>query len=200
MLQRELLDLAAEDGRVRAELIASGELFDGYHPRMAAVHSRNAKTLDHIISEWGWPGRSLVGDDGAEAAWLVLQHAIGHPELLRNCLPLLQTAAEAGDVPASHPAYLEDRICCFEDRPQPYGTQLDWDENGELSPLPLQDAERVDELRAAVGLEPLSDRVAEARREAKAEGATPPPDFDQWQRKKTAWAKSAGWLSADIPG
>ena len=193
-LQEELAALVAEDKRVRDELVATGELFDGYHPQMAAVHSRNAAALDRIISEWGWPGRSLVGDDGAEAAWLVLQHAIAHPELLRRCLPLLQLAAEAGEASAAQPAYLEDRICCFEERPQRYGTQLDWDENGDLSPLPLQDAEHVDELRAAVGLGPLSDRIAEARREAEAEGATPPPDFEQWQRKKKAWAESAGWL------
>lgn len=37
--------LAAHDGAVRAELAASGALFDGYHPRMEAVHRENAARL-----------------------------------------------------------------------------------------------------------------------------------------------------------
>src|SRR5262245_10098602 len=80
-LRNELLDMAAEDQRVRAELAADGSLFDGYHPRMAEVHRRNAARLMDIIEEYGWPGRSLVGEDGAEAACLVLHHAIGDPPL-----------------------------------------------------------------------------------------------------------------------
>jgi hypothetical protein len=30
--------------------------------------------LRAIVSQYGWPGRSLVGEDGADAAWLLLQH------------------------------------------------------------------------------------------------------------------------------
>ena len=45
-----------EDHRVRAELAADGSLFDGYHPRMRAVHEANAERLAAILSERGWPG------------------------------------------------------------------------------------------------------------------------------------------------
>ena len=85
-LRNELLDMAAEDLRVRAELAADGSLFYGYHPRMAEVHRRNAARLDAVIEEHGWPGRSLVGEDGAEAACLILHHAIGDPPLQRRGL------------------------------------------------------------------------------------------------------------------
>ena len=190
----ELRELVALDEKTRSDLVASGELFDGYHPRMAAVHAENAAALKRIIGEWGWPGRSLVGEQGAEAAWLVLQHSIAHPQLQRACLPLLKKAASAGEVPAHHVAYLADRICCFEGRPQRYGTQLDWDENGELSPLPLEDADRVDRYRDSVGLGPLAERVEEARSHAREEGARPPEDIEKWQREKKAWAKSVGWV------
>jgi hypothetical protein len=53
-----------------------------------------------------------------ELAWLVLQHAIGSPDLQRWALPLLRAAAERRDVPASEVAMLEDQICVFEGRPQ----------------------------------------------------------------------------------
>lgn len=189
----ELLAMRKEDDRVRAELVASGDLFDGYHPRMADVHARNAQRLDAIVVKHGWPGRSLVGETGAEAAWLVLQHAIGHPALLRKCLPLLRESAEAREIEARHVAYLEDRICVLEGRPQRYGTQIDWDEHGELNPLPLQDPERVDSERASVGLGPLAAKLEQARRRAQAERETPPRDFDQRQAEMRAWAESVGW-------
>jgi hypothetical protein len=99
-LRAKLLALADRDKRVRSELVASGELFDGYHPRMASVHARNAEALERMIEAFGWPGRSLVGDEGMDAAWLVLQHAIARPDLQRRCLPLLKAAAEAKEAPA----------------------------------------------------------------------------------------------------
>jgi hypothetical protein len=53
----ELVAMAAEDRRVRAELAANGSLFDGYHPAMQAVHDLNAARLTAIIERHGWPGR-----------------------------------------------------------------------------------------------------------------------------------------------
>lgn len=134
-----------------------------------------------------------MGDDGADAAWSILQHAIGHPDLQRRCLPLLKDAVASGDINPAHPAYLEDRICVLEGRPQRYGTSFDWDENGELNPHPLQDPERVDAYRASVGLEPLAQRIAEARRRAATECETPPADFARRQQEMDAWARSVGW-------
>ena len=192
-LQRELQALADRDENKRAELVARGELFDGYHAEMAAVHAANAEALERIIARWGWPGASLVGESGANSAWLILQHAIGNPELQRRCLPLVQAAADAGEVPLRHAAFLEDRIRCFEGKPQRFGTQLDWDENGLLSPMPLEDAEGGDRRRADVGLEPLETRVNEARAEACREGAEPPENPAEWRRRREAWARSVGW-------
>src|SRR5262245_59076243 len=125
-LRRELLAMAAEDQAVRAELAADGSLFEGYHPRMEAVHRRNAARLAEILREHGWPGRGLAGEDGGHAAWLVLQHAIGDPPLQRAGVRLLWAAAAAGEAPAWQAAMLEDRVRSFEGRPQVYGTQFDW--------------------------------------------------------------------------
>src|SRR5436190_16694237 len=83
-LAAELIAMAEEDQRVRAELLAEGVLFDGYQPRMAEVHHRNALRLSAIMNEIGWPGRSVVSREAADAAWLVLQHAIGDPPVMRR--------------------------------------------------------------------------------------------------------------------
>jgi len=192
-LKQELLDMVEEDNRVRAELVASGELFEGYNSRMADVHQRNAQHLDAIIEQHGWPGNSLAGEDAADAAWLVLQHAIGNPALQRRCLPLLIESAELGEIKAFQMAYLEDRIGVFEGRTQRYGTQFDWDVNGVLSPHPIQDPKRVDHYRESVGLGTLSKKTQEMRLRAAAEGDEQPRDFHQRQKEKEAWARSVGW-------
>jgi hypothetical protein len=189
-LRDRLLAMADSDRRVRAELAASGELYAGYAPRMAALHEHNAAQLRAIIAEHGWPGAALVGADGAQAAWLVVQHAIGDPALQRACLTLLEDAAARGDAELRQAALLHDRICFFERRPQRYGTQFDWDEHGQISPWTLEDPEHVDTYRSRVGLEPLAEQLARIRQDA--DGA--PPDFQERQRAMLEWARSVGWL------
>jgi len=59
-LKRQLLEMVEEDQRVRAELVATGELFQGYAPKMAEVHRRNAQELETMIEQYGWLGKSLM--------------------------------------------------------------------------------------------------------------------------------------------
>ena len=193
-LRRDLLEMARLDRSVRAELVASGTLFDvGYEPRMARIHQRNAQRLWRIIESVGWPGTDLVGSDGAEAAWLILQHAISEPDLLRLALPLLTTAAREGKADPAHAAKLEDRIRFFEGRPQRYGTQLDWDADGNLSPGEVDDPQQLAERRDAVGLPTLEEQIAAARTRATAEGERPPPDYEAYADTRNDWASRAGW-------
>jgi hypothetical protein len=195
-LAAELLELAARDLRTREELVRSGELFGGYHPRMAAVHREHAERLREIVGEIGWPTVERVGVDASEAAWLVLQHAIGEPMMMRGMLPVLWEHARRGEVPGWQAAMLEDRVRAFEGRAQRYGTQLDWDEHGELVPWPaVEEIEEVDRRRAEVGLRPLAEVVVEKRRAAAAEGQRAPEDLEARRREAKAWAESVGWLA-----
>lgn len=186
-LRGELLALASEDGRVRDELATGGSLFDGYHPRMEAVHRRNAARLMAAIDRHGWPSTSLVGPEAAEAAWLIAQHAIGEPDFLRRCLRLLESAANLGEVPGWQPAMLEDRIRMFEGRPQRYGTQPEPDEEGQLRPYPIEDPEQVEVRRRRVGLEPLSTRLSRAER------VPMPADRVRFESEYRAWLRRVGW-------
>jgi hypothetical protein len=130
----ELIAMAEHDRKVGDELAASGALYEGYDPRMAAVHEKNALRLREIMAQIGWPTERLVGKRAAEAAWLIAQHAIAHPQFQRSCLKFLAVAAREHLVPAWQPAMLEDRIRVFEGRPQLYGTQLEPDEHGNMRP------------------------------------------------------------------
>ncbi|WP_457653853.1 DUF6624 domain-containing protein [Rhodocaloribacter sp.] len=197
-LGAELLSMAEEDLRLREEPASDGRLFEGYHPRMRELHERHAERLSAILDAHGWPGRSLVGEKAADAAWLILQHAISQPSLQRRALELLSAAAASGDVPPVQVAMLEDRIRVNEGRPQRYGTQFDWDEHGRLSPLPIEEGD-VDERRREVGLGPLAADVRRMRARAAREGEQPPPDWAARQREKEAWLRAVGRRTRPIP-
>jgi hypothetical protein len=154
-LRLELLAMRDEDSRVRENLAATGELFDGYCPKMEPVHLKNAKRLEELIDKHGWLGTSKVGADGAEAAWLVAQHAISLPEFSKKVLTLLREAEQTGEVPLWQSAYLADRIAFFENRPQRCGTQSDWNERGEMQVWTLENEAKVNDYRAEVGLKPV---------------------------------------------
>jgi len=191
-LAAELIAMAEEDQRVRAELVAEGVLFKGYQPRMAAVHHPNALRLAAIMSEIGWPGRSVVGREGADAAWLVLQHAIGDPPVMRRGLELLRSLP-SGEVDPIQLAMLEDRVRTFSGLPQIYGTQFDWDERGEMGPRPIEDEAHVDARRAAIGLPPLAEKQREIREVLAREGERMPTDVAARRREIEAWERSVGW-------
>lgn len=185
--------MAAEDQRVRQELAQSGALFEGYHPRMRAVHDRHAARMATILDDHGWPGEGRVGTEGAWAAWLIVQHAIASPVLQRRALGALETAAAQNQVPACQPVMLEDRIRTLEGRPQRYGTQFDWDETGVLNPLPIEDPDGLDARRRAVGLAPLEEAIRQRRRETAESGERPPKDWWSRRREMERWLQATGW-------
>ncbi len=182
--------MRAEDARVREELAASGALFDGYAPAMEAVHLKNAAELEFLINDnGGWLGRSAVEGDGAEAAWLIAQHAISLPAFSRRCLKLIEKAAADGEAELWQAAYLHDRICFFENRPQRYGTQSDWNERGAMEVWTLEEPSKVDFHRTVVGLPPLENltwETAETRQNQ-------PKNYGERQARFDDWARSVGW-------
>lgn len=186
----EILAMAQEDLRVRDALAKTGALFDGYHPDMERVHTRNAQRLGDIIQDIGWPSPAQVGADASDAAWLIVQHAIALPDFQRRILTLVQNTP---NVPTWQAAYLQDRICVFEGRLQIYGTQFDWDDAGNLSPRPIENPESVNARRASVGLGTIEDKIAEIRAHAHAEGQTAPADKAQRRKDAEDWARKVGW-------
>ena len=192
-LRLKLLELKDTDIKIRTQLVESGELFDGYNPEMEKVHKENAGQLKEIISKYGWPGKDLVGEDGTYAAWFILQHDIGEPDLIRSCIPLLEDAAQKGDFPKKYVAMTIDRVRIYEGKHQIYGTHYDWDDNGEMSPVSLEDQGRIDELRTSMDLPPLDENLQRIREETQKEGHKPPIDMGAYRKKAEDWYESAGW-------
>src|SRR3984885_4177177 len=76
-LRAELLDRAPKDQEIRDELTKKG--LQNPDPvliqRMQDIDSENTEWMAVTIRRYQWPGPDLVGKDGVEAAFLLVQHA-----------------------------------------------------------------------------------------------------------------------------
>jgi hypothetical protein len=94
---------------------------------------RLRRRLVEILDTYGWPGRSLVGEDGAAAAWLLALHTMPDPQVLRRCLTLMRDAAAAGEAEPWQVAFLVDRVSLVERNVQVYGTTICRQSDGSLA-------------------------------------------------------------------
>lgn len=160
-LRRELLARGDEDQRIRALVSPppgqhTVRLPDEVAERWHRIDEDNTRWLGEVLSAGGWPGRTLVGEDGAAAAWLLAQHADRDPVLQRAFLEALRGAVDRREASPAHLAYLEDRVRVNAGQPQLYGTQFTVT-GGVFGPHPIEDRQRLDERRAQAGLEPFAD-------------------------------------------
>jgi len=120
------------------------------------IRIRHAVRLAEITAQHGWPGVTLVGKDGANAAWLIVQHADHDVAFQRKCLGLMEAAVKTGDASKTDFAYLTDRVLVNEGRRQIYGTQTKRGPDGRYRPSPVEDEKNLDRRRRSVGL--MSER------------------------------------------
>lgn len=150
-LLAELLARRDKDQNARAALLAGqSEMYE----QLLRTDVDNAAWLENVIEKIGWPGRALVGEEGAHAAWMLAQHADRRPSFQQRCLRLMEQAVSAGDASPADLAHLTDRVLLAQGKKQIYGTQTSA-RDGRFIACRLRDSDRVDELRATIGLEPL---------------------------------------------
>lgn len=139
----------------------------------------NTTYLRRLVADIGWPGRDLVGEDGADAAWLLLQHAgagvrtLGSPDnraFRRACVPLLQRAVADGVAHPRHLAHTVDGIRSVERGQVVYAvlSSAFVADAGGLRLAPGLDPARIDRSRRRIGLVPMADDLR-----LRAEGGVP---------------------------
>jgi hypothetical protein len=122
---------------------------------MKKADADNIAWLKELVDKQGWPTITQVRQDGAHAAWCLVQHATADRPFQRRCLDLM-SVVPADEISARHVAYLTDRVLLAEGKKQLYGTQCT-SAGGRWEALPLEDEAHVDERRAKIGMEPLAD-------------------------------------------
>jgi len=188
-----LIEMQNADLACREKLVQNGQLGEGYNEEMKELHEKNAKILNNILDTIGYPTTDKVGIKANEAAWLIIQHSISQPALMKKCAALLKSAVRENKASPQNLAYLTDRIAVFEEKLQLYGTQFDWDENGNLSPNPYDDLAKVNERRKSIGLNTLEEQTELIRIRAKNENQSPPKDLEKRKQEIEQWKKNVGW-------
>lgn len=162
-IRTQLLWMKVQD--VASDVKVAHKIRYGGHPEIsydslrtfrAKIYEDQFKQLLNFVSDYGWLGRSLVGEDGAEAAWLIAQHGTYAPIEQVKLLPKILSAATIGEAKMTHYAHLFDLVCSHHRRPQRYGT-LRWEnpETGQWEIYPLEDEAQVNSFREEAGLPPL---------------------------------------------
>jgi hypothetical protein len=171
-IRLELLQMLKEDQEVLYS-IDTEEKERQLIPQLNTVLRHNINRLKAIIKEYGWPGKTLVGTDGAESDFYIAQHADmglhmsnsageiknilpADIEFQKECLALLKAASDKGEAEKQHWAYLTDRVLVNEGKKQIYGTQFEV-VNGELKFFPMENEANVDLRRKEVGLIPVEE-------------------------------------------
>jgi hypothetical protein len=189
-LRETLLALQDRDLALRAELEAAGTLFEGYHPRMEAVHLDNARQLRELIAQHGWPNERLAGKDGAAAAWLIAQNSISEPEFMRRCRALVERESTSGGVPFWQYAYMDDRIRVSEGKPQRYGTQFELTPDGPKL-CEVEDPKSLDLRRQQAGMSPVATRLKAMKHERR----PTPSEFAVKKEAEMKWRVKVGWCA-----
>lgn len=162
-----LLDsIYEEDQKYRQQLAAIEEKYGWESEEMKSlwkiIHEKdslNQQNVKKILDERGWLGPDVIGHQGNQTLFLVIQHA--EIETQEKYLPMMRDAVKKGNAKAASLALLEDRVALRKGNMQIYGSQVGRDqETGEYYVLPLADPDNVDKRRAEVGLEPLQSYLS----------------------------------------
>jgi hypothetical protein len=153
-LRAALISRGREDQAVREVFLAGHHQDTTDLRRMSDVDADNTNFLKKIVAERGWPGRSLVGSEATNAAFLIVQHS-PDTTFQAQVLPLLEKAYAAGEAEGQQVALLTDRVAVQRGRPQVYGTQASV-VNGRFKLNPIADSANVDARRAKLGMPPVA--------------------------------------------
>ena len=124
---------------------------------------RHIPVIKDIYSRYGYPTIKLVGQEASTHYFTLIQHSDSDPKFQSSMLPTLKSLSKKGQVSKKDYAYLYDRVQRNTGGQQLYGTQLSFDNNGNLFdssnkiiyPKDLADPNNVDKRRRKVGLKPL---------------------------------------------
>lgn len=176
LVQNQLLQMRGMDQKYRI-LIKNPENRD--NPKAVAqleklqneLDSLNQIALKNVIVLYGWPGFVLVGREGDNAAWLIVQHAGKKLPFLKYCLDRMQEAIEENDTNLGNAAVLTDKVMVLSNKKQIYGTQFHQKQrmDGVIDLIfePIEDEANVDKRRHCLGLSPLDLYKEYALRELK---------------------------------
>jgi hypothetical protein len=159
LLKRQIDSLYTVDQQVQQDII--NEKIDsvrrGLFQRQLATFKQHKSYLVAIIDQHGFSGYDLVGPETSNRFFILVQHCDDDPLFQQQVLTLMKPQVDKGNADTKGFAYLTDRILVNSGDLQLYGTQLIYEEGNEGRAMSrgVRCAEKLDERRAEVGLEPI---------------------------------------------
>ncbi len=130
-----------------------GKDSDAYEYFWEVVENQDSileKEVTTILDKYGWLGISQVGRLANTTLWSVLQH--GSASSKEKYAPLLKASVLKGESQPSHYARLIDRMLINTNRPQLYGTQIDYDSSEIPTFFSIEKPEYINQRRKEIGL------------------------------------------------
>ncbi|MFN0081554.1 MAG: DUF6624 domain-containing protein [Ferruginibacter sp.] len=151
-----------KDQHLRLQLDSFERIYNFQSPEMQSLYnkmavedSENLKTVKYILDNYGWLGANVVGKQGNNTIFLVIQHADQTTQ--EAYLPMMRESVKNGNAQKSALALLEDRVNIGQGKRQIYGSQVAmYFEDNKYYLRPLSDPDNVDKRRAEANLQPLA--------------------------------------------
>ncbi|KIO75534.1 hypothetical protein TH53_19980 [Pedobacter lusitanus] len=125
---------------------------------MRKIDSINIEKVERIITKYGYPGKTLVGEPENTAVFYAIQHSNKIPKYYQ----LIEKAGKAKELPYKYTAMMLDRKLTGEGKEQVYGTQVYMEminnpKTGKKEPfeyvMPIKDAKNVNKRRKEAGFD-----------------------------------------------
>ena len=120
---RELVSIKLDSNKVdsltKAYHINKGNLSNYLMMLQTDADSSNIKRVEEIIRQYGYPGKSVVGEPTNEAVFYIIQHSTK----IDQYLPLVEQAANKKELPFRLYAMMKDRSLMHNKKEQIWGTQ-----------------------------------------------------------------------------
>lgn len=121
-----------------------------------SVFTTHQVQLKKLFDRHGFLGFDLVGEEGSQKFWLMVQHCDHTPDFQMKVLKAMEIAVKNRNAQASNYGLLMDRVRINTGGKQVYGTQVVYNTDVcQAYPKPLEDSMSVNKRRELVGLEPL---------------------------------------------
>lgn len=132
---------------------------------MQKIDSINIGKVEQIITKYGYPGKTMVGEPENTAVFYVIQHS----NKISKYYPLIEKAGKSGELPFKYAAMMLDRKLTGEGKEQIYGTQIYMQmiknpKTGKKEPfeyvVPIKDHKNVNKRRKEAGFDTTVEKNA----------------------------------------
>lgn len=128
--------------------------------KVAAIDSMCYPVLKEIVKKYGFPNADLIGKQGTNNFWLLMQHQDTYPDFQEEVLTLMKVEVDKNKASAKNYAYLVDRVRVNTKKLQVYGTQMQVNKEGtSYQPFATEEPAKLNERRAAVGLGTIEESI-----------------------------------------